>query len=135
LIRKISELSGQEYTGTEDGRTDVATRVVADHARALTFAIADGAAPSNSGRGYVLRRLVSRASEFSSSALNVRGPILWKLVDVIAQSMGDVFKNVRDQQEYIEKLIREEEERFLVKMEVGKKTFNETVNREIFPAI
>src|SRR5690606_19024449 len=84
LIRKISELSGQEYTGTEDGRTDVATRVVADHARALTFAIADGAAPSNSGRGYVLRRLVSRASEFSSSALNVRGPILWKLVDVIA---------------------------------------------------
>ena len=123
LIRKISELSGTEYTGSETGRTDIATRVIADHARALTFAIADGAVPGNSGRGYVLRRILRRALKYAFLDLDVREPIIWRLVPTLVDTMGEAFPELVKQQEYIEKIIRAEEESFLERLEQGVREF------------
>lgn len=125
LIRKISELSGVAYTGSEEGRTDIATRVIADHARALTFAIADGATPGNTGRGYVLRRILRRALKYAFLDLDLREPLLWRLVPTLVETMGEAFPEIERGQEYIEKIIRSEEESFLERLEQGVKEFEE----------
>src|SRR5213078_3973032 len=91
--------------------TDVAFRVVADHIRTLGFAIADGIQPSNEGRGYVLRRILRRAVRYGRT-LGFHEPFFYKLADVLARTMGDVFPEIRVRQSRIKETIEREEEAF-----------------------
>src|SRR4029450_11380911 len=97
-------------TSDRDGRAtqiqiDVAFRVIADHIRALSFAIADGIIPSNEGRGYVLRRILRRAVRYGRT-LSFHEPFFFKLVDVVAKAMGDVFPEIRAKQSQVRETIR-----------------------------
>jgi alanyl-tRNA synthetase len=142
----LSELSGQRYLGSLPGQagippvqlaTDIAFRVIADHIRCLSFAVADGISPSNEGRGYVLRRILRRAVRYGRS-LSFRDPFFYKLVDIVAASMGDVFPEVRREQERIKGRIKAEEEQFNRALDRGIEIFNETtgkLNGKDFPAI
>jgi alanyl-tRNA synthetase len=103
--------SGRPTIDPEQEKIDVAFRVVADHIRALSFAIADGIIPSNEGRGYVLRRILRRAVRYGRS-LGFHEPFFFKLVDVVAKTMGDVFPEICDKQTKIKETIRREEEAF-----------------------
>ena len=97
---------------------------IADHIRALSFAIADGIIPSNEGRGYVLRRILRRAVRYGRS-LGFHEPFFFKLVDVVAKTMGDVFPEVRAKQKKIEETIRREEEAFNKTLDRGIELFDE----------
>jgi alanyl-tRNA synthetase len=110
----------------EQQKIDVAFRVIADHVRALSFAIADGIIPSNEGRGYVLRRILRRGVRYGR-ALGFHEPFFFKLVDVVANTMGDVFPEVRTKQKTIKDVIRREEEAFNKTLDTGTKLFEEAV--------
>jgi len=114
--------SGRPTNGPEQEKIDVAFRVIADHIRALSFAIADGIMPSNEGRGYVLRRILRRAVRYGRT-LGFHEPFFFKLVDVVAQTMGDVFPKVRTQQSKIRETIRREEESFNTTLDRGIEIF------------
>ncbi|HRS53805.1 MAG TPA: alanine--tRNA ligase, partial [Bacteroidales bacterium] len=120
LIKKISELSGQKYGSNE--KTDIAMRVVADHVRAVAFAIADGQLPSNNKAGYVIRRILRRAVRYGYTFLNFKEPFVFELIPVLAETMGDNFPEIIVQQEIIKKIIIEEEQIFL-------KTLSSGINR------
>ncbi|HEY8965483.1 MAG TPA: alanine--tRNA ligase [Candidatus Methylacidiphilales bacterium] len=132
----IEKMSGKRYgstlppqgsTGdTEEERIDVAFRVIADHLRTLTFAIGDGIAPSNEGRGYVLRRILRRAVRYGR-VLGFNKPFLHELVPVVAKTMGSVFSNVDREQEAIARTIRAEEESFSRTLDRGLLLFEEIV--------
>jgi len=123
IIRRIEEISGRQYTGGLDDRTSVAMRVLADHVRTLAFAIADGAAPGNVGRGHVLRRILRRGVKYAYIDLGIKEPVLWRLVDSLVGSMGDVFPELVNQRSYVESIIRSEEEQFGATLESGVKQF------------
>lgn len=116
-IRETEKLSGLRYG--DNAKNDVAFRVVADHVRAVAFAIADGQLPSHTGAGYVIRRILRRAIRYGYSYLNFREPFIWKLVTVMGQNMGKTFPELITQREFIEKVIREEEASFLRTLEKG----------------
>ncbi len=103
-------------------------RVIADHIRALTFAIADGAVPGNEGRGYVLRRILRRASRYGRK-INLHEPFLYQLVDVLAETMGDVFPEIKEKQNYIKKVIKGEEESFNATLDRGIDLFEEIIEK------
>src|SRR5438552_3145629 len=105
-------------------KIDIAFRVIADHIRTLSFAIADGIIPSNEGRGYVLRRVLRRAIRYGRT-LGFQEPFFFQLVDVVARTMGDVFLEVRSKQKAIEETIRREEESFNKTLDKGIEEFNE----------
>ncbi|MEW5797726.1 MAG: alanine--tRNA ligase [Bacteroidota bacterium] len=135
LISKISFLSGKEYkAGHSD--TDVAIRVVTDHIRALTFAIGDGAIPSNEGRGYVLRRILRRASRWGRK-LDLREPFMYQLVQTLVDTMGDVFPEIVSNQKHIERVIKSEEESFNQTLDRGLEIFEQAVvglkQSKVFP--
>ena len=106
----------------------IAARVIADHIRALTFAIADGAVPGNEGRGYVLRRILRRASRYGRK-INLSEPFLYQLVDVLVRTMGDVFPEIKEKQEYIKKVIKGEEESFNATLDRGIELFEEIIGK------
>jgi len=149
IFDELETLSGKRYTGTlpekhENGRQialnqslegsaiqekiDVAFRVIADHIRALTFAIADGIIPSNEGRGYVLRRILRRAVRYGR-ALGFHEPFFFRLVDVVARTMGEVFPEIRRQSLKITETIRREEEAFNKTLDKGIEMFEREVAR------
>src|SRR5438034_3219754 len=109
---------------SEQEKIDIAFRVIADHIRALSFAIADGIIPSNEGRGYVLRRVLRRAVRYGRT-LGFHEPFFFKLVDVVARTMGDFFPEVRAKQSKIKEVIRREEESFNKTLDKGIEEFNE----------
>lgn len=123
IIEKIAELSKVAYKEKEDV---VSIRVIADHIRTLTFAIADGATPGNEGRGYVLRRILRRAARFGRK-LNLNEPFLFKLVDVLTETMGDVFPEIIANKENVIKIIKAEEESFNRTLDRGIELF-ETIS-------
>lgn len=125
LIAKISEVSGIKYHYTLDTsiKTDVAIRVIADHIRAVAFSIADGQLPSNTGAGYVIRRILRRAIRYAYSFLNQKEAFIYQLVEVMANQMGEAFPELKAQQELITKVIKEEEESFLRTLEKGIQRF------------
>jgi alanyl-tRNA synthetase len=132
LFDRLFELTGVPYTASLEKESDIALRVIADHIRTLSFAIADGATPSNEGRGYVLRRILRRAVRYAKTltqpddAQSLRQePILHKLVATLADSMGDVFPELVERQSVIEQVIRAEEENFLQTLDRGIQIFNE----------
>jgi alanyl-tRNA synthetase/REP element-mobilizing transposase RayT len=112
----------------EQEKIDVAFRVIADHVRALSFAIADGIIPSNEGRGYVLRRILRRAVRYGRT-LGFQKPFFFKLVDVVAKTMGDAFPEVRTQQSKIKEMLRREEESFNRTLDRGIEFFEREVAR------
>ncbi len=111
IFARIGELAGKRY-GSGDERADVAFRVIADHVRACTAAFADGALPSNTGRGYVLRRLIRRASRYGRQALGFEDPFLCEVAPAVAETVGEVFPEIPRRMEHVELLLRAEEEAF-----------------------
>lgn len=109
IIHKIEEISGIKYETAGDQQQSF--KVIADHIRAVSFAIADGALPSNEGRGYVLRRLIRR-SIMHGRKININQPFLTRLVPVIEEIMGDFYPNIIEQQDFIIKVLKQEEKRF-----------------------
>lgn len=111
LLDKISAISGIAYGKSE--ATDIAQRVIADHVRAVAFAVADGQLPSSGGAGYVIRRILRRAIRYGFSYLNLNEPFIYKLVAVLESEMGAFFPEITAQQQLVEKVIEEEEASFL----------------------
>ena len=127
LLNEISNLSGIKYEKEEN---QIAMRVIADHIRTLTFAIADGALPGNEGRGYVLRRILRRAARYGRK-LNLKDPFLFKLVNVLVDTMSIVFPEIKFKQDHIEKIISAEEENFNATLDRGIALFEELVEKLI----
>jgi len=119
----IEELSGLKYGQSEP--TDIAMRVIADHIRAIAFTIADGQLPSNVKQGYVIRRILRRAVRYGYSRLNLREPFLVKLIPNLATQFADVFPELKAQQEFVTKVIFEEESSFLRTLENGLRLFEQ----------
>ena len=124
-IHALEQMSGKRYG--EDPQTDVAIRVVADHIRAVAFAIADGQLPSNAGAGYVIRRILRRAVRYGYSFLDLREPFMYRLVEVMDREMGDSFPELRAGRKLIESVVREEELSFLSTLEKGLARLNQIV--------
>lgn len=124
IINKIEALSGHSYETDLESKTGIAMRVMADHIRTLAFSIADGAIPGNDGRGYVLRRILRRASRYSRN-LGFREPVLWKLVQTLVDTMGDIFPEIVQQQAIVERIIRAEEDSFLQTLDRGLERFGD----------
>ncbi len=158
IFDELEKLSGKKYASTlpvtqashlrsGDGKTrvtdrqdacvtekiDIAFRVIADHIRTLSFAIADGIIPSNEGRGYVLRRVLRRAVRYGRT-LGFHEPFFFKLADVLARTMGDIFPEIRAKQKAIKVTIRREEEAFNKTLDLGVAIFNEAIRRRAFLA-
>jgi alanyl-tRNA synthetase len=121
LIQKIAQLANTAY-GKEE-KTDIALRVVADHLRAVSFAIADGQLPSNTGAGYVIRRILRRAIRYGYTFLGFTEPFICQLVSTLVENMGSAFPELKAQQNLIEKVIREEENSFLKTLASGIQRF------------
>jgi alanyl-tRNA synthetase len=117
IIQKIASLSNLEYG--KDEKIDIAMRVVADHLRAVAFAIADGQLPSNNKAGYVIRRILRRAVRYAYTFLNQNDPFISKLVAILVVEMGDAFPEIKAQQDIVTKVIHEEEQTFLRTLETG----------------
>jgi alanyl-tRNA synthetase len=122
VIDTISGLAGIPYGKADE--SDIAMRVIADHIRAVSFAIADGAAPSNDGRGYVVRRILRRAIRYGWDKLGLKEPFMHKLVATLSDTMGDVFPVLREQQAYVTNVIHAEENSFLKTLGLGIQLFN-----------
>ncbi|MBD3615334.1 MAG: alanine--tRNA ligase [Gracilimonas sp.] len=125
LLNEIADMAGLKYG--EEEEKDIAMRVIADHIRAVTFSIADGASPGNDGRGYVIRRILRRAIRYGWDVLDFKEPFFYKLVDVLAGQFKDVFPEIKAQKEYIVNVIRSEEKSFLKTLGQGIELFNEMV--------
>jgi len=109
IIRETEKISGSSYGTSVE--SDIAFKVIADHIRTVAFAIADGALPSNEGRGYVLRRLLRRAVRYAKH-INIDKPFMYKLVPVVGDIMKDFYSNVVEKTDFVQKVIKNEEERF-----------------------
>ncbi|HLO26840.1 MAG TPA: alanine--tRNA ligase [Geobacteraceae bacterium] len=124
IIRHIEKLSGKVYG--ENDKDDVSMRVIADHARATTFLICDGALPSNEGRGYVLRRIMRRAARHAKM-LGFAEPMLYRAVDAVNEMMADAYPELLERETYIKKVILAEEERFIETLDNGLRILNEEI--------
>ena len=111
LIQAISNRAGISYG--DDEYTDIAVRVIADHIRAVAFSVADGASPSNDGRGYVVRRILRRAIRYAWDRLGIKEPFLFELVQVLGNQFSEVFPELIAQQAYVEKVVHSEEKSFI----------------------
>ncbi|MFZ4858242.1 MAG: alanine--tRNA ligase [Desulfuromonadaceae bacterium] len=124
IIRHIERLTGKKY-GTDE-KDNVSMRVIADHARAVTFLICDGALPSNEGRGYVLRRIMRRAARHAKM-LGCAEPMLFTMVDAVREVMGDAYPELQEREEYIKKVVLAEEQRFIETLDRGLAILNDEV--------
>lgn len=123
LIEKIEKLTGKKYTVKASNETEekinIAIRVIADHVRAVAFAIADGQLPSNNGAGYVIRRILRRAIRYGFTFLNKSEPFIYELVSILSEQMGEFFPEIKSQQGLVTNVIKEEEISFLRTLEQG----------------
>jgi len=125
ILETISEVTGQSDSGYEVG---VAYRVIADHLRSIGFAVADGAFPSNEGRGYVLRRMLRRATRYGR-LLNMQEPFIYKLVPVLVEVMGEAFPEIQKQQEHVQNIIKAEETSFGLTLDRGLEIFEKMISK------
>ena len=136
-ITVIEKMSGKKYgvTGTLNTTdyTDIAMRVIADHLRAVSFAIADGQLPSNAKAGYVIRRILRRAIRYGYSYLGFSEPFMCKLVPVLAEQFKDVFPELQAQVEFVTRVVEEEEKSFLRTLELGIKRFEQIIQQAQAP--
>jgi alanyl-tRNA synthetase len=126
-ISRICNITQSEYKGT-DSKADIAVRVLSDHIRAISFTIADGQLPSNTGAGYVIRRILRRAVRYYYSYLDYKQPLLFQLVPVIAEQFTEVFPELKQQETFVTKVIKEEEEAFLRTLEKGLKRIEDIIS-------
>jgi alanyl-tRNA synthetase len=137
-ISAIEKMSGLKYERT-DSKKDIAMRVISDHVRAVSFAIADGQLPASGGAGYVIRRILRRAIRYGYSFLGLKESFIYKLVDVLASEMGDFFPEIRASRDLVARVIKEEEESFLRTLDKGiallediiKKTEGEVIEGKV----
>ena len=138
LIEKIEKITRLKYTPNEiilneseesikQNKTNIAIRVVADHVRAVAFAIADGQLPSNNGAGYVIRRILRRAIRYGFTFLNTKEPFIHSLVEVLANQMGEFFPEIKAQQQFVTNVIREEEASFLRTLDQGLQLLDKVI--------
>lgn len=127
LIKKLEKISGISYGDNEI--TDIAIRVVVDHLRAVSFAIADGQLPSNTGAGYVIRRILRRAISYGYRFLNLREPFIYLLFPILKDEMGDFFPELLKQESIVTGVIREEESSFLRTIEHGLNRLNQIIDQ------
>lgn len=134
LIEKVEQITGLKYTSNEvkniseeQNKTNIAIRVIVDHVRAVAFAIADGQLPSNTGAGYVIRRILRRAIRYGFTFLNTKEPFINKLVEVLANQMGEFFPEIKSQQQLVTNVIREEEASFLRTLDQGLQLLDKVV--------
>jgi len=127
LFERIGTVTGRRY-GTDDAR-DVAFRVIADHLRAVSAALADGALPSNEGRGYVLRRLVRRAARFGRQALEMDRPFLYDVAPAVGEILGGAFPEIVERMEHIQLVVRSEEESFGKTLDRGLVLFGQLAKK------
>ena len=147
LIEKVEQITGLKYTpnnvilndsedpseselakqSQEQNKTNIAIRVIVDHVRAVAFAIADGQLPSNTGAGYVIRRILRRAIRYGFTFLGTKEPFINKLVEVLANQMGEFFPEIKSQQQLVTNVIREEEASFLRTLEQGLQLLDKVV--------
>jgi len=126
-IQTTEKLVGKQYEGT-DSKKDVAFRVIADHIRAIGFTIADGQLPSNTGAGYVIRRILRRAVRYYYSYLDYKQPLLHQLMPVLAKQFEGVFPELFKQADFVSKVVKEEEDAFLRTLDKGLKKIDEIIN-------
>jgi len=131
LLNKIEDLSGLKYRPENEENhkqaliINIAMRVIADHVRAIAFSIADGQLPSNTGAGYVIRRILRRAVRYGYQSLELKEPFMYRLVPVLAHQMGEAFPELENQKVLIEKVIKEEETSFFRTLEHGLKRIDQ----------
>ncbi|WP_426064121.1 alanine--tRNA ligase [Flavobacterium sp. DSP2-3-1] len=141
LIEKVEQITGLKYTpndvtlseveeSEEQNKTNIAIRVVVDHVRAVAFAIADGQLPSNTGAGYVIRRILRRAIRYGFTFLNTKEPFINQLVAVLANQMGEFFPEIKSQQQLVTNVIREEEASFLRTLDQGLQLLDKVIEYE-----
>ncbi|MBM3415123.1 MAG: alanine--tRNA ligase [Bacteroidetes bacterium] len=126
IISFIEKITRRKYS-YEDSKQDVAFRVIADHIRAISFTIADGQLPSNTGAGYVIRRILRRAVRYYYSYLEYKQPLLAQLVPVLAKQFENVFPELHQQADFVSKVVKEEEEAFLRTLEKGLKRVDDLI--------
>ncbi len=124
-IRELEKLTGARYGDDQDA--DVAMRVISDHLRAVSFAIADGELPSNNKAGYVIRRILRRAIRYGYTFLGLKEPFVNKLVPVLVAQMGEAFPELRAQKDLIQKVMAEEEQTFLRTLDTGIQKFEQYI--------
>jgi len=136
LIEKVEQITGLKYTSDEvkniseeQNKTNIAIRVVVDHVRAVAFAIADGQLPSNTGAGYVIRRILRRAIRYGFTFLGTKEPFINKLVEVLANQMGEFFPEIKSQQQLVTNVIREEEASFLRTLDQGLQLLDNVITQ------
>ncbi|QTM99915.1 alanine--tRNA ligase [Sediminibacillus dalangtanensis] len=127
LIQRAEQLAGVNYGETEAG--DIAFKVIADHIRTVTFAVSDGALPSNEGRGYVLRRLLRRAVRYAKQ-IGINRPFMYQLVDSVSDIMGEFYEEVQNKKSFIENVVKTEEERFHETLSEGLAILSEIMENE-----
>jgi alanyl-tRNA synthetase len=130
IIERTAQLTGHKYTSKLGNKTDNAFRVIADHIRALVFAITDGATPSNEGRGYVIRRILRRASRFGRE-LGMSQPFLYKLVPVVIDFLGEAFVEIKARADYVSTVLESEEASFGRTLDRGIEIFNAAAKRAL----
>ncbi|AIE60843.1 alanine--tRNA ligase [Bacillus methanolicus] len=127
IIKATEKISGETYG--RDKEKDVAFKVIADHIRTVTFAVGDGALPSNEGRGYVIRRLLRRAVRFAKH-ININRPFMFELVPTVGEIMNDYYPEVQEKVEFIQKVIKNEEERFHETLHEGLAILASVIKKE-----
>ena len=128
-INEVEKITGKNYDGS-DSKQAVAFRVIADHIRAISFTIADGQLPSNTGAGYVIRRILRRAVRYYYSYLDYKQPLLHQLVNALAIQFENVFPELNHQKDFVSKVIKEEEEAFLRTLDKGIRIFENYVKND-----
>ncbi len=128
IIERTGQITGHKYTSKLGNKTDNAFRVIADHIRAVAFAITDGATPSNEGRGYVIRRILRRASRFGRE-LGMHEPFIYKLVPVVVDCLGEAFGEIKQRADYVSTVIESEEASFGRTLDRGLEIFNTAATR------
>ena len=129
IIREVETITDKKYgnSDTSGEKIDVAIRVISDHVRAVAFSIADGQLPSNTGAGYVIRRILRRAVRYGFTFLDKKEPFIYRLVDVLSKKMGKAFPELKSQKQLIENVIKEEEASFLRTLDQGLILLNRIV--------
>ncbi|MEC5165778.1 alanyl-tRNA synthetase [Flavobacterium sp. PL11] len=142
LIEKVTQITGLKYINNSviasaaEEKTNIAIRVIVDHLRAVAFAIADGQLPSNTGAGYVIRRILRRAIRYGFTFLDTKEPFINQLVGVLANQMGAFFPEIKAQETFVTNVIREEEASFLRTLDLGLQLLDKVIvdNAKVIPA-